>query len=100
MGGNENGQCAFISVNEDGDGETATQLHAEVDDLLPLELDPEYRHVRQDFRRTPQWRRYPMGPKYELQHHELGGERVNSVKIHLLRRSQKVRKDELVVIMT
>lgn len=96
MGGDENGQCAFISIVENGAGGTAVQSHAEVDDLLPVGLDPGYRQIRHDIRRTPQW---PVGPKYELQHHELGGERVNSVKIHLLRSPQKALVDEVVAVM-
>ncbi len=100
MGGNENGQCAFISIDQDRTDGIAVQSHAEVDDLLPLDLDPEYRLVHHDFRRTPQWTRYPVGPKYDLQHHELGGERVNSVKIHLLRSSQKALGDEIVAVIT
>lgn len=99
MGGDENGQCAFISIDENGSDGTAAQSHAEVDDLLPLDLDPEFRHVRHDIRRTPQWPRYPVGPKYELQHHELGGERVNSIKIHLLHSPQKALVSEIVAVM-
>lgn len=100
VGGDENGQCAFISIDESGARRTSFQSHAEVDDLLPLDLDPEYRHHRHDFRRTPQWSRYPMVPKYELQHHELGGARVNSVKIHLLRSMHKGLEDDVVAVMT
>lgn len=100
MGGDENGQCAFISIDQDRTDGIDVQPNAEVDDLLPLNLDPEFRLVRHDLRRTPQWPRYPVSPKYELKHHELGGERVNSVKIHLLRSSQKALGDEIVAVMT
>ncbi len=100
MGGDKNGQCAFISIDQDWTDGIPIRYHAEVDDLLPLDLDPEYRLANQDFRRTPQWPRYPGGPKYVVHYHELGGERVNSVKIHVLRSSQKALEDETVAVMT
>lgn len=101
VGGEESGQCAFISIDTNAiDGAAGQQSYAEVDDLLPLDLDPEYRHVRQDYHRTPPWPRYPLSPKYDVQHHELGSERVNSIKIHPLRSSHKNRGNEIVAVIT
>ena len=102
MGGEKYGQCAFISIDERGTGGTVLRQHAEVDDLLPLDLDPESRRSLHDLRRTPQWGHYLGGAsaKYELQTHELGGSIVNSVTIHLIRNEQKEFKDEVVVVIT
>ncbi|KAL6717226.1 hypothetical protein ACLMJK_005141 [Lecanora helva] len=99
-GGDENGQCAFIRIHDTSTGGAASQSHAEVDDLLPLDLDPEYRHARHDFRRAPGWAQFPSRPKYELQHHETGGNRVNSVKIHRLPNPNSKLQDEIVVVIT
>ncbi len=103
VGGEKHGQCAFISIDEPEIGETALGRHSEVDDLLPLDLDPESRRPLHEFRRTtPRWALYPGEnfAKYELQAHELGGTRVNSVTIYLMRSEQKGFKDEVVVVMT
>ena len=102
MGGEAHGQCAFISIDERETGRTTIRQHAEVDDLLPLDLDPESRRSLHDLRRTPQWGHYPgeASAKYELQTHDLGGSIVNSVTIHLLRNEQKEFKDEVVVVIT
>ena len=101
-GGDKHGQCAFISIDEPGNGETALRHHAEVDDLLPLDLDAESRRSLHDLRRTTQWGRYLSGtsPKYELQTHELGGTIVNSVRVHLICSEEKGFKDEVVVVIT
>ena len=102
-GGNTDGQCAFISIDEHEIGETALGRHVEVDDLLPLGLDPESRRSLHEFRRTtPRWALIPEEnfAKYELQAHELGGTIVNSVAIHLMRSEQKGFKEEVVVVMT
>ena len=106
VGGVNNGQCAFISIDEHENGETALGRHVEVDDLLPLGLDPGSRRSLHDFRRTaPRWALYPGEnvAKYELQAHELGGDIVNSVTICLMpsmRSDQKGFKEEVVVVMT
>ena len=100
VGGDENGQCAFISIDDKSTNGRSHQAQGEVDDLLPLDLDPEYPYARHDLRRSPQWPQYPSGSKYELQCHELGGERVNSVKIHLLSNTKSGVKIEILVVMT
>ena len=103
VGGDENGQCAFVKVDEIGNGRGTSHIRAEVDDLLPLDLDPDYRQIRHDLRGTEPWPRYPIGPKYELQFHELGAERVNSIKIHALDNDNDNKKgveSEIVAITT
>ena len=100
VGGDEKGQCAFIRVDNTGLGGVGSPSHAEVDDLLPLNLDPEYRHVRHDLGRTPEWPRYSTGPKYELQHHEFGGDRVNSIRIHVLPNAYQKLQGEIVAVIT
>ena len=100
VGGDENGQCAFIRIDETCIGDNSSQSHAEVDDLLPLDLDPEYRHARQDLRRIPQWSHFSSRPKYELQHEVIGKERINSIKIHRLASSKPYLKHEIVAVIT
>ena len=100
VGGDENGQCAFISIDENAPGENTSQPQLEVDDLLPIDLDPEYRHIRHDPRRAPRWPGFCSGPIYELQYHDLGAERVNSVKIHLLADTDKGSGNEVVVVIS
>lgn len=101
VGGNDLGQCAFISIDEHESGETALGRHVEVDDLLSLDLGHERRRSLHG-RTTPRWALYPgeSFTKYELQTHELGGLIVNSVTIHLMRSEHKGFKEEVVVVMT
>lgn len=101
-GGEEHGQCAFISINEDGLPGTGSLQHAEVDDLLPLDLDPEYRRPFHTPRRSPQWARSPSAsfPKYDLQTLEFGGSITNSVTISPLLSEWKDLKDEIVAVVT
>ena len=102
-GGQKDGQCAFISIDEREIGETTLGRHVEVDDLLPLGLHSESRHSLHEYRRTnPRWALYPVEnfAKYELQAHNLGESIVNSVNIHLMRSEQKSFKEEVVVVMT
>ena len=72
----------------------------EVDDLLPLDLDPEYRHQRQDVRRSLSWTPMDSAPEYEMHFQNLGSERVNSVTVHLLKNAGKGLRDETVVVIT
>ncbi|KAF6240984.1 hypothetical protein HO173_000777 [Letharia columbiana] len=100
VGGRENGRCAFISINESSDGPTtAFRQHAEVDELLPLDLDPEYRRTISDPSVVLQWPRPSHGSSYELQTHELGADIVNSITIHLLRSEKNCREDEVVAVL-
>ena len=99
VGGRENGRCAFISISEGSDGATtALRQHAEVDELLPLDLDPEYRRTFSDPSVLLQWAR-PSHTSYELQTHELGADIVNSVTVHLLRSEKNGLEDEVVAVL-
>lgn len=98
-GGRDNGQCAFISINEGSDGPTASRQYAEVDELLPLDLDPEYRRTFSDPSALLQWARPSHGSSYELQTHELGAHIVNSITIHLLRSETNGLEDEVVAVL-
>lgn len=100
VGGRENGRCAFISISEGSDGATtALRQHAEVDELLPLDLDPEYRRAFRDPSELLQWARPSRGTSYELQIHELGADIVNSITIHLLRSEKNGLEDEVVAVL-
>ena len=100
VGGDEKGQCAFISIDLGSAGRPVSRSNYEVDDLLPLDLDPEYRHQRQEVRRSLSWSPYVVPPKYELHLREFGGERVNSVTIHSLKNVGEGLRDETVVVIT
>ena len=102
VGGRENGRCAFISINEGSDGATmALRPHAEVevDELLPLDLDPEYRRTISDPSVHLQWAQPSRGSSYELQTHALGADIVNSVTINLLRSEKNGLEDEVVAVL-
>ena len=78
----------------------APRSSAEVDEWLPLDLDPESRMLdHQSYlghRRPPHaGRRKP-----EVHYHELGGSIVNSVTIHHLRSEEPELRDEVVAILT
>lgn len=100
VGGRENGRCAFISIN-DGSGvpTTAFRQHAEVDELLHLEPDPEYRRAFNGPDSLLQWAQPSRGSSHELQTHEIGADIVNSITIHLLRSENNGQKDEVVAVL-
>ena len=81
-------------------GRAGARSNYEVDDLLPLDLDPEYRHQRHDVRRSLSWTPVTSAPEYEMHFQDLGGERVNSVTVHLLKNAGKGLRDETVVVIT
>ncbi len=100
IGGPKSGQCAFISVKEGGDGPTqALRQDAEVDELLPLNLDPEYSRAFNDPSAILQWSRPARGSSYDLHIHELGADIVNSITIHLLRSEKSGLEDEVVAVL-
>ena len=82
-------------------GEGSLQ-HGEVDELLPLDLDPEYRRSFHTPRRSQHWAHPPSVsfPKYDLQTVEFGGSIVNSVTIYQLRSDQQGFNDEIVTVIT
>lgn len=83
--------CAFIDISEEGSqgGDVrAARRHAEVDALLPLDLDVDSRLSAHDYSRQP-----------EIRLHELGGSIVNSVTIVRLCSGKKGLQDETVVVL-
>ena len=101
VGGQDNGRCAFISINEgSGQPTAAFSQHAEVDELLPLDLDPEYRRNFSDPSVLLQWTRPFRRDSYELQIHEMGSDIVNSITLHPLRSEKNRQEDEVVALLT
>ena len=78
---------------------TAFRQHAEVDELLPLDLDPDYRRVFSDPGTLLRLARPSRGGLYELQTHELGTDIVNSITISLLRSEKNGLEDEVVAVL-
>ena len=102
VGGSEGGQCAFIFVGDDvADGAgPARHRHSEVDALLPLDLDPEFRSLDQrpstgDRRPVREGRRKP-----EIHYNAMGASIVNSVAIYRLGSGEPGLLKETVVIVT
>ncbi|KAI4245968.1 MAG: hypothetical protein L6R40_002184 [Gallowayella cf. fulva] len=103
VGGNDNGRCAFICVNreESNNGQSQSYRHeAEVDALLPLDLDPDSRILAHSYFRRLRASSPPSRGKPEVQIREVGGLIVNSVMIHRLRSDQENQEDEIVCVMT
>ena len=107
VGGSENGRCAFIFIGDrtesEGTASTTSRSHAEVDALLPLDLDLGSgsrlldRHSTYDHQ-TPT--RGPSRRKPEVHYHELGTSIVNSVTIYRLRSDQPQTLGQTVVLLT
>ena len=104
VGGADQGRCAFIRLNEAESSlssDAAAGHDAEVDELLPLDLDPESRTLPHSFPNRSQGPfTSPDRRKPEIKFHELGDQIVNSVSIHCLRSDQKGLGDEVVVVTT
>ncbi len=104
VGGRNHGQCAFINLNEtqsSSGSDRASRHDAEVDALLPLDLDPESRVLAHSFLHRTQRPSTTAGRKTaRTQFHELGDHIINSVSVHCLRSDQKGLEDEVVVVTT
>lgn len=104
VGGKEHGQCAFIHVNEteSSSGSDRDSRHdADVDALLPLDLDPESRVLAHSFLHRSQRTSTAAGrKKARTQFYELGDQIINSVSVHRLCSDQKGLEDEVVVVTT
>ncbi|KAL8735216.1 MAG: hypothetical protein Q9166_001092 [cf. Caloplaca sp. 2 TL-2023] len=103
VGGADNGRCAFICIDgkESNSGRGTSFRHeAEVDALLPLDLDPDSRMLARSYFRRLRASSPPSRRKPEVQIHESGGSITNSVAIHCLRSDQKDQDDEIVCVMT
>ena len=97
----DRGKCVFIQIHHAPDGQPrsrASQHRAEVDDLLPLDLDPVSRSLApQDIQHS---RSADRGlPKYKVYNHSLGTELVNAVTIHKVQDIEKSTEDEIVVLL-
>ena len=104
VGGSENGRCAFIYLGEEevtDSGDRPLNRHAEVDALLPIDLDPESRVLAHSFLQRRESFATPASPrKPEIQFHEVGESIVNSVTIHRLCSNQEGFEDEVVAVLT
>lgn len=102
LGGPEKGLCAFIYPGEDAisSSSLAAQSPAEVDALLPLDLDPDSRMLDHQSYLGHRRPAHAGRRKPEVHYHELGGSIVNSVTIHQLRSEEPGLRDELVAILT
>lgn len=93
-----------MRVGEDESEEpslSASRRHAEVDALLPLDLDPESRFQAHQFLTGSRPdSAFIGGRKAEVQIQELGTDIVNSVTLHRLRGDGKEFQDEIIAIMT
>ncbi|KAI9729734.1 MAG: hypothetical protein M1834_006685 [Cirrosporium novae-zelandiae] len=102
VGGTDNGLCAFVDISSGSTGnDQASSSAAEVDALLPIDLDPETRRQTLSIlseRRSP----LPSNrrePKIQIQEH--GGHIVNSVTIHHFPgNNEKGLDDETVAVLT
>ena len=96
-GGKPSGQCAFVKIPGPvhDDGTPPILSAAEVDDVLPLNLDPESRALATG---TSGWLETPAYQPYEVHYYELGSAIVNSVKIHKIQSPQVGLSDDVVVI--
>ncbi|KAL8934204.1 MAG: hypothetical protein Q9211_005353, partial [Gyalolechia sp. 1 TL-2023] len=103
VGGPSNGSCAFVSINgkESVAGRGGFSRHeAEVDALLPLDLDPESRMLAHSYFQRLHASSPPSQSKPEVLIHELGGSITNSVAIHRLQSDLKDQDDDVVCVMT
>lgn len=102
VGGQHKGQCAFIEIQRPTDHSSSRSSYAhpaEVDDLLPLDLDPDSRALIHHGSSTP-----PSSPwrhsRYILHEFNLGGNIMNSVAVRLLPGGRKGLEDETVAVLT
>lgn len=102
VGGKQKGQCAFIEIKRPANHSSSRSSYAhpaEVDDLLPLDLDPDSRALIHHGSSTP-----PSSPwrhsRYILHEFNLGGDIMNSVAVQLLPGGRQGLEDETVAVLT
>ncbi|KAL8914550.1 MAG: hypothetical protein Q9171_000903 [Xanthocarpia ochracea] len=105
VGGPDKGRCAFICIRAQNSSSSRARRHeAEVDALLPLDLDPDSRTLAQSYFRRLGASSPPSRSKPEVQIHELAGSVsnsiTNSVAIHRLLIDQQSQDNEIVCVMT
>ena len=103
VGGQFKGQCAFIEVKRNSNHAASSPLsfsrHAEVDDLLPLDLDPDSRALVHQGSST--LRLAPSrSPRYTLHEYEIGDDIVNSVVVQCLPSGREGLEDQIVAVLT
>lgn len=98
VGGPANGGCAFVSL--DGKEVIGGSHEAEVDALLPLDLDPESRMLAHNYFQRLRASSPSSRSRPEVQIHDLGGSITNSVAIHRLQTGRKDQDNEIVCVMT
>lgn len=90
MGGPENGECAYIRIDEGGlqvQSDGPSPRSSDVDSALPLDLDPSSRLSSPGTSNggsVPGQRLSPRRPFPGFTLHKFGGSIVNSVTIHRL----------------
>ncbi|MCJ1387352.1 hypothetical protein MMC18_000195 [Xylographa bjoerkii] len=103
VGGPDKGRCVFIHIGDSFSSAAASRQNArhtaEVDALLPLDLDPHSRILAQSFLGSHDndpplpWQRA------KVEYHELGGDIVNSITVHCLRSGKEGIQDEVVAVI-
>ncbi|MCJ1250335.1 hypothetical protein MMC30_007561 [Trapelia coarctata] len=103
VGGKEKGRCAFVKLGNAPLSSAASQpaaTHsAEVDALLPLDLDPESRLLALSYLGDHGERSYHPRPAAKVEYHELGGLIVNSITVHKIRCDNEGEQDEIVAVI-
>ena len=103
VGGQIKGQCAFIEIKRNENGAPLSPLptsrRAEVDDLLPLDLDPESRALIDQGSPTAQLPS-SRAPSYILHEYEIGDDVVNSVVVQRLPGGRDGLEDQIVAVLT
>ncbi|KAI9821270.1 MAG: hypothetical protein M1827_004006 [Pycnora praestabilis] len=103
-GGADNGQFAAIKIDDDNtpsDRRDSIQRHADVDALLPLDLDPESRRQTHQYLSggaTSSESTRRVRPELRIQEH--GGVVVNSVTLHRWRHNKRNLDLETVAVIT
>lgn len=107
VGGPDNGLCAFLYIGQrrtsEDIGGTDSRSHAEVDALLPLDLDSGSGLRLLDRNSSSENQRSTRSlsqRKLDIQFHELGTSIVNSVSIYRLRSEQRGTFDQTVAVLT
>ena len=102
VGGHNKGDCAFVDTRDSWpfSPEPVRPGNAEVDTLLPLDLDPHYRVLAERYldhgvgEDQQAWRRPTIHTK------EIGKEIINAITLHKLESERKTLHDEVVAVIS
>lgn len=106
VGGPENGECAFLKLNERDlqahEGDPPTHVPADVDSALPLGFDPSSQLLTPESSTDgPSSARHPTRRLWpEFERHKFGGSIVNSVTIHRFPGTEKDAAPEDVMVIS